>query len=93
MPAVSLASCGMGLFSSVTSSLTSWLRSNLVSVVGGVRAAGDAIAGVVDEMMGNHGNLEDVFETALAQLGPEHGPELGAVIGLEAGAPDQPDEN
>ena len=64
-----------------------------MSVVGGVRAAGDAIAGVVDEMMGDHGGLEDVLETTLAQLGPEHGPELGAVIGLEAGAPDQPYEN
>jgi hypothetical protein len=90
---VSLASCGMGLFSSVTSSLTSRLQSNAVGVVGGVREAGDAIASVIDEMVGDHGDLEDVLETTLAQLGPEHGPELGAVIGLEAGAPDQSGEN
>jgi hypothetical protein len=58
-----------------------------------VHAAGDAVAGVVDEMVGDHGNLEDVLDTPLAQLGPEHGPKLGAVIGLEAGMPDQPDED
>jgi len=83
----------MGWFSSVTSLLTSWLRSNAVGVVGGVRAAGDAIAGIVDEMMGDHCDLEDVLEMTLAQLGPEPGPELGAVIGLEAGTPDQSGEN
>jgi hypothetical protein len=58
-----------------------------------VRAAGDAVAGVVDEMVGDHGNLEDVFDTTLAQLDPEHGPKLGPVIGLEAGTPDQPGKN
>ena len=64
-----------------------------MGVVGGVRAASDAVAGVVDEMVGDHGDLEDVLDTTLAQLGPEHGPELGAVIALEAGTPDQPGEH
>jgi hypothetical protein len=76
-----------------TSVWNRWLRSNSAGVVGGVRAAGDAVTGVVDEMVGDHGDLEDVLDTTLAQLGPGHGPKLGAVIGLEAGTPDQPDEN
>jgi hypothetical protein len=71
----------------------SWLRSNSAGVVGGVHTAGDAVAGIVDEMVGDHGDLEDVLDTTLAQLGPEHGPKLGAVIGLQAGTPDQPGED
>ena len=70
-----------------------WLRSNSVGVVGGMHAAGDAVAGVVDEMVGDHGDLEDVLDTTLTQLAPEHGPKFGAVIGLEAGTPDQPGED
>ena len=70
-----------------------WLRSNLLGVVRGVHAAGNAVAGVVDEMVGDHGDLEDVLDTTLTQLAPEHGPKFGAVIGPEAGTPDQPGED
>jgi len=72
---------------SVRTNLT-WLRSDSAGVVGGVHTAGNTVAGVVDEMVGDHGDLEDVLDTALAQLGPEHGPKLRAVIGLEAGTVD-----
>jgi hypothetical protein len=78
------------LFQSVISLRISWLCSNSFGVVGCVRAAGDAVAGIIDEMMGNHGYLKDVFDPTLAQLGPEHGPKLGTIIGLEAGVPNQP---
>ena len=86
-------SCRMGLFTSVRSSRTGWLRSNSAGVVGGVHAAGDTVAGVIDKMVGDHGDLEDVLDTTLAQLGPEHGPKFGAVIGLDAGPADQPGED
>ena len=42
--------------------------------------ASDAIAGIVDEVVGNHGDLEDVFDMSLTQLDPEHRPELGSVM-------------
>ena len=58
-----------------------------------MHAAGDAVAGVVDEMVGDHADLEDVLDSTLTQLAPEHGPKFGAVIGLEAGTPDQPGED
>ena len=58
-----------------------------------MRAASDAVAGVVDEMVGDHGDLEDVLDITLAQLGSEHSPKLGAVIGADSCMPDQPGEN
>jgi len=59
-----------------------------MGVIGGMYATGDAVAGVFDEMVGDHGDLEDVFDSTLAQLSPEHGPKLGSVIGLDPGTPD-----
>ena len=64
-----------------------------MGVVGGLGAAVDAVAGVVDEVVGDHGALENVFDTAPAELGPEHGPEFAAVVGLNADLPEDSAED